>query len=1636
MAINIQFRRGTAAEWSSVNPILALAELGLEIDTDLFKIGNGVDNWNDLPYGGLRGFVGSQGEKGEIGNIAVDNVLYVSKSGNDLNDGRSLNTSKLTIRSALQVAKNGTTIFVKSGDYTENNPLLVPEGVAIVGDNLRTVTVRPKNITNDLFWVNNAVYLHQMTFKDYEAPSAAVCFPPDGSAGAIHTSPYVQNCTSITTTGTGMRVDGAHVGGLKSMVVDAYTQYNQGGIGIHMLNRGNTQLVSVFTICCDIGFLCESGGFCSITNANSSFGNYGLKADGVSSILYSANVKQSISSRTFILDGLTSKSNIGDAIKFNGLPGFYTVASATDFTTGSTEIQFPTISFESANFRNARNILLDGKSKIQIDTINYINKVYPDLDYDQFKATRDTGLVIDAVADDLVFGTNYRSVIAGYAYSRRSAENLIRKIKTETVDSLTFAKRQALALLSLNYSKNSEEYLRAEQGFDIVINAILNNSGSGLQENIAQIFGTAGSSDASRVAGSLVDIITDVVVNQQTLPNVVFPTYTWVEETLKEKFTDLQSNKDILKTQVTEWIAENFPILIYDIKTCERDVGLIVDAVAYDLLFGSNFKSIKAGMSYFRAQASLVIAEQKTATIQSFNYLKTLLLDIVAGYELAETRVADNMDTVISIISLGLDSVPEFIIPEPSIADQGFIRSRNLLTANKDFIKAEIIKYIELSYPPFIYNKDKCARDTAIILNGVYYDIALGTNYNSVVNGRSYLRSMASVVITEQKKETVGALRFIKLETQRVLGNEVISVNRNADAFAEIIDIIENGESSADDLVWSDPGISADRRHAREQLQVNKEFIKIELLNWIEDNYSQLEYDQDLCARDVGYIVDAISYDVQYGGNSATVEAAKSYFEGAASVLPESEKIATSEAYKQLAEIVSQIVLETYQDQDILGNPATSIESNIVKDLVTIVADIIEDDSLDNIPDVIYPNLVWVDKHIRLSINNILTNIDQIVESTLDFIDHTYGFVYDEEVCARDVGYIIDALTYDLTYLGNTESITTARAYYSKNNLQIPEKERLATAAAYRYLKSLVELISVNSTVGVLPNINFVSPVNVTSTRENAVDLLQQNKEFIKEEMTKFIDINFQSFVYNDEICSRDIGLIIDAIGFDLVFNSNFKTIKAAMSYYRAQASVVLGPQKLATVKSFEYLKTLLLGIVSENDIAVQRVSESMDIILNSFETGIEGLPEFRLPEPDNYSISFRNAKESIKSNYEFIEAEVIAYISQTYTNLNYDQGLCQRDIRYILDAIIYDITYGGNTETISAARAYYSGAVLQIPEEELLATLDSYDFLRLLLIDIILGNQVTPLQTTVLQVVGNPATLNESNYVNNLLVTLTSIIEDIDVTVELTEPLIDWAPTLLQDLFFDLRSEKSNIQGEVIAWINLNFVNFVYNQEICRRDLELIIDAVSYDILYEGNSQTADAADEYYSGGVLQIPGETLQTVEAFKFVSEIAQQIIVNQQVVPLQEEVVQIINDASASLVEVEKLATLFDIVTNIIENAYSSTITLEESATLVNSGTKTTFHQYSLITASGHTFEWIGAGTNVNTALPYLGGTPVFENQVIEANGGKVYFTGTDQRGDFRIGRDFVINQNTGTISGRTFTKSLFAVMTPYILAIGE
>lgn len=78
--------------------------------------------------------------------------------------------------------------------------------------------------------------------------------------------------------------------------------------------------------------------------------------------------------------------------------------------------------------------------------------------------------------------------------------------------------------------------------------------------------------------------------------------------------------------------------------------------------------------------------------------------------------------------------------------------------------------------------------------------------------------------------------------------------------------------------------------------------------------------------------------------------------------------------------------------------------------------------------------------------------------------------------------------------------------------------------------------------------------------------------------------------------------------------------------------------------------------------------------------------------------------------------------------------------------------------------------------------------------------------------------------------------------------------------------------------------------------------------------------------------------------------------------------------------------------------------------------------------------MGAGTNYG-ALPQVGrADPVQSKEVVQLDAGKVFYTSTDQNGDFRIGPGLTISQATGVLTGRTFVQSLYGNLTPFILAI--
>lgn len=106
--------------------------------------------------------------------------------------------------------------------------------------------------------------------------------PNDTTAWIKSRSPYMQNITTFGTGCTGMKVDGTlHNGGLKSMVCNDFTQILSDGIGLWITGTGALcEAISVFSYYNYAGYLAEDGAKIRAANGNSSYGVFGVIAEG------------------------------------------------------------------------------------------------------------------------------------------------------------------------------------------------------------------------------------------------------------------------------------------------------------------------------------------------------------------------------------------------------------------------------------------------------------------------------------------------------------------------------------------------------------------------------------------------------------------------------------------------------------------------------------------------------------------------------------------------------------------------------------------------------------------------------------------------------------------------------------------------------------------------------------------------------------------------------------------------------------------------------------------------------------------------------------------------------------------------------------------------------------------------------------------------------------------------------------------------------------------------------------------------------------------------------------------------------------------------------------------------------------
>ena len=187
----------------------------------------------------------------------------------------------------------------------------------------------------------------------------------------------------------------------------------------------------------------------------------------------------------------------------------------------------------------------------------------------------------------------------------------------------------------------------------------------------------------------------------------------------------------------------------------------------------------------------------------------------------------------------------------------------------------------------------------------------------------------------------------------------------------------------------------------------------------------------------------------------------------------------------------------------------------------------------------------------------------------------------------------------------------------------------------------------------------------IPTDNPNAVDLIEQNRSYIQDEVIAWISQQvanntppFSGFVYNAQKCERDVGLILDAISNDLKYGGNAQTYRAAFSYWEGAVSQVNGQQAqtaaaldqatlivrdyILTNTAYASLQSITTQIITANNGEAgsgTTVETLMGQITNVISNGLTALPNLTDPRYGYHYLTDPTNSASTPKNNDQMDA-------------------------------------------------------------------------------------------------------------------------------------------------------------------------------------------------------------------------------------------------------------------------------------------------------------------------------------------------------------------------------------------------------------
>jgi hypothetical protein len=1294
-----------------------------------------------------------------------------------------------------------------------------------------------------------------------------------------------------------------------------------------------------------------------------------------------------------------------------------------------------------------------------------------DFNLDEAKFDSNLELILRAASGDMIFGSNQQSVTAGLAYVRSYTTETLSDQKEAAIGAIIVARDLAADKVSDVTGK-----ARLINNFDIITSII--NGGFPPSTSSPDPANTS----ADRIGGA----------------------------------ATLRANRSFIQAEVIAWVNdqivsnsgiwENFT---YDSNILNRDIGNVVDSIAYDLLYGGNTQSKLIAESY-RTDANPYITEQALQTIAAYDYFKSIVDNIIledtAGWTPTQTGltqltpgtpgdsatvtaaqalvdlindiVLDGTTTTATVNPTYTNGSVNTVFRTSVLSETSAIQTDAVAWINANYVGAgtvavaevnNVVDSITLLTPGAGYTKVPTVSIAGgggigalgtVFLNASVQSITVDTagrnyttiptvafagahNFKSIVAGEAYYKNASAelAVSSFQLTQTLAAMEYVKTLAS------AIATNTNPTTLYQS-QLTKTGTSTSNPAVvtpqtvfWIDviktiAQNSSDNSNAAGAIADNKDFIVAEVIAWAAANNSDgIVYTETELRKRVKLIVDAVVYDLSIGTTERTVSIGQQY-----GYLVTDELTFTQDLLDfvegLMQDIIANVVITSINDEnedqvfpELLATEITAPQA--VLNLINLIKSINELDSIlgdtgnNSYTNLLLDNKVWIQAEVT------------------EYIKTTYpNFEYNHALCGRDVGYIVEAIAHDVRYAQSAIPTATAATTNVLSEITISsggDGYGQGTAVTFSSLNtgSMPEATPI-ITDGVITGFTITEPgAGFTSAPVVSITADDGSGAFAR------------AFVLGGQV--QDIRIIRPGSGYNappymkLVDPNN--TIEGRYQV-RIGDGVLDQPTFVTRGTGYLAVRTFI-----ESEVGYADIFQVGEFVYVQNLTNIP-TPGANIQFGDNPTfyklVTIRDllgatgiigGRNLIVANRSFIQRQIIAYVNTTYPTLVYNQELCRRDVGLIIDAVSADL-FGDTERGIEAGKSYFRNAsgIASITGSQLTATVAAIDKIEDYIIDLVQNIDIPRNQLFELQV-KEPNIIGGGDAINPMQNTLDIIRDIIQNGVQLYAA---------QDALLD---NKQYIQAEVIAFVNTTYPEFEYNQELCSRDVGLIIDALAYDVFaglgthYDssdvpsGLTRSREAGVRYYSNAsaLLAITDQLEQTVAAIEHIGVVANAVLrnVNPNVI-YQTSVIRVSTGSSTAPEYIRnRVQDGIDEIVNIIEQGltvlpqgtYSARLQVSPPFTVDNApshdATITIRSKYSQVRISAHDFLNVGTGNKAATNYPGLPvNAPETENEILEAGGGRCFYTSTDQDGNFRVGELFRVEQSTGiaTLNADAFNLS--------------